>query len=116
MATRAAALILFLGLGATACDGDGAGPPATATASGSPMCQARPDDSTPGCFATPSSMLCSPTGCQSLCGGGQTPVTCSRGPAMTGEIPAPDASAGCTIVVIPTPSNELFYCCPCGAP
>jgi len=110
---RAWGFILVLGIGMPACGGDAESRP-TSGASLAPMCQARPDPATPGCFANPSSMLCSPTGCQSLCAGGQTPVTCTRS-GQTGPIPAPDAGAGCTIVAIPTPSNELFYCCPCGA-
>ena len=87
----------------------------TSAASVPAMCQARPDDTTPGCFANASSMLCSPSGCQSLCKDGQTPVVC-LGAQATGPIPTPDANAGCTVVAIPTPSNELFYCCPCGSP
>jgi hypothetical protein len=110
---RAWGLVLLLGIGMPACGGD-AGSRPTSGASPSPVCQARPDTTSSGCFATPSSMICSPTGCQSLCAGGQTPVTCT-GSGQTAPIPAPDASAGCTVVAIPTPSNELFYCCPCGA-
>ena len=79
------------------------------------MCQPRPDSTTPGCFADPGGgMLCAPTGCQSLCSGGDVPVTC-LGPSPTGPIPEPDDRAGCAIITIPTPSNALFYCCPCGA-
>ena len=104
-------------LGGPGCGGDGGAPGSrtTSSASAAQMCQARPDETTAGCFATPSSMLGSPTGCQSLCAAGQTPVTCSSGPSTTGQIPAPDLNGGCTIVAIPTPQNELFYCCPCGA-
>jgi hypothetical protein len=29
------------------------------------------------------------------------------------EIPTPAPSLGCRVIPIPTPSNELFYCCPC---
>ncbi len=32
-----------------------------------------------------------------------------------GAIPQPDPSLGCTVIPIPTPSNALFYCCPCGS-
>jgi len=113
MVMRAWGLIVLLGIGVAGC-GDAGSRPASA-ASLSAMCQARPDGATPGCFASPSSMLCSPSQCQSLCAAGQTPVTC-MGSGPTGVIPAPDSSAGCTIVPLPTPSNELFYCCPCGAP
>jgi len=112
---RGGVLILLLALGVPGCGGDEQGDAGTSAARLSPMCQERPDDATPGCFATPSSMLCAPAGCQSLCSQGQTPVTCSSAQA-TGPIPVPDAHAGCTAVVIPTPSSELFYCCPCSAP
>lgn len=110
---RRAVSILMLTLWAASCDAD-AGSRPTSAASVSPICQARPDQATPGCFASPSAMLCSPSGCQSLCAGGQTPVVCSSA-QPAGPIPAPDLDAGCSVVPIPTPSSELFYCCPCGA-
>jgi hypothetical protein len=110
---RALGIILLLGIGASGCGGDADSHPKEA-ASVAPSCQAPPDGATPGCFATPSSMLCSPTECKSLCTAGLTPVTCT-GSGPMGPIPAPEPNAGCTIVAIPTPSNQLFYCCPCGA-
>jgi len=33
--------------------------------------------------------------------------------ASTMSIPAPDSSLGCRILPLPTPSNRLYYCCPC---
>jgi|GEM_PF-6533936 len=118
MSTQGATLrrwgfILVLAAAAPGCGGD-AGSGATSDASLAPMCGARPDGATPGCFAQPSSMLCTPSGCDSLCGAGLTPVTCTaQAPVLT--IPAPAPDAGCTIVRIPTPSTTLFYCCPCPA-
>jgi hypothetical protein len=52
-----------------------------------------------------------PTGCQpstgsDLCSASQYMESC-YGASM------PDASLSCTVVPIPTPSNVLFYCCPC---
>ena len=29
------------------------------------------------------------------------------------QIPTPDSSLGCTVLPIPTPSNQTYYCCPC---
>jgi hypothetical protein len=29
------------------------------------------------------------------------------------QIPDPATSLGCSILPLPTPINELFYCCPC---
>ena len=110
---RTSMFTLVLGLLVASCGGGGGGPETTASASLTPLCQPRPATAGAGCFATPSSTLCAPSGCQSLCAAADTPVTCtSDGP--TGPIPAPDAAAGCTIVPIPTPSSELYYCCPCG--
>jgi len=111
---RVVVSIVMLALGAAGCDGDGGRGP-TSTAATPPVCQARPDGTASGCFASPSSRACSPNGCQSLCGAGQTPVVCSA--AQPPEpIPAPDSDAGCTLLPIPTPVGQLFYCCPCGAP
>ena len=31
-------------------------------------------------------------------------------------IPTPDSSLACRVLALPTPSNEIFYCCPCGPP
>ena len=29
-------------------------------------------------------------------------------------MPAPDSSLGCRLLPLPTPSNQNYYCCPCG--
>lgn len=77
-----------------------------------------PDAGTPmtaGCYADGTTQICQQGGsCSDLCSDGEETVTCTSGSEMSGTIPAPPESAGCMIVTIPTPSNALFYCCPCG--
>jgi hypothetical protein len=54
--------------------------------------------------------------CRDLCSASEYSLTCSGpvpSPGTSGGIPSPAASLGCTIIPIPTPSNALFYCCPC---
>ena len=50
--------------------------------------------------------------CKSLCGAGQYELTCTSA-GISGPIADPDTSLGCVIIPIPTPSDALFYCCPC---
>jgi hypothetical protein len=86
------------------------------------------DAETSGCNAGPAGQSCalsngatvnadgSVTGgtksCTSLCAASQYELSCrSAGPF--GPIPAPMATLGCKIIAGPTPSNALFYCCPC---
>ncbi|MGO8997045.1 MAG: hypothetical protein ACLQVI_27330 [Polyangiaceae bacterium] len=52
--------------------------------------------------------------CTSLCGASEYELTCTSGSPNPNGIPDPDPSLGCTIIPIPTPSDALFYCCPCG--
>lgn len=59
----------------------------------------------------------SATGCQpstggNLCFASQYTLSCH---GNTGAISTPDPALKCTVVAVPTPSNELFYCCPCGS-
>jgi hypothetical protein len=86
------------------------------------------DASGNGCFAGPPASSCQVSNgatvladggvengtetCQSLCAAGQYELTC-RSSGLAGPIPDPDSSLGCQAIRIPTPSNELFYCCPC---
>jgi hypothetical protein len=64
-----------------------------------------------GCFSEPSFQICGPASCENPCGPSEMAVRClGAGP---GSIPAPAAALGCAIIPIPTPSNALFYCCPC---
>jgi len=93
------------------------------------------DASASGCFAGPSGQICQVSNgasvtvledggssisggtesCASLCPSAQYELTCrSYGIAdLMGPIPNPDSTLRCTIIPIPTPSNALFYCCPC---
>jgi hypothetical protein len=52
--------------------------------------------------------LCSPTEYSLSCSG-----AFSAENAGAVQIPAPASSLGCSILPLPTPINELFYCCPC---
>jgi hypothetical protein len=40
-------------------------------------------------------------------------LTCTGDRMMPSSIPSPDTSLDCTVIPVPTPSNVLFYCCPC---
>lgn len=71
-----------------------------------------PDAGGAGCFRMPSFQICDPTSCQNACTGATFPLSCT-GAAQFGSIPDPEPSLGCTVVPIPTPSDVLFYCCPC---
>src|SRR5580698_3930617 len=51
--------------------------------------------------------------CQGQCGAAQYELTCTSASILGGSIPAPAASLDCQIIPIPTPSDALFYCCPC---
>jgi|CZKU01.1.fsa_nt_gi hypothetical protein len=86
------------------------------------------DASSEGCFARPPASICQVSNgatiladggvengtetCQSLCSAGQYELTC-RSAGIASAIPDPDSSLGCQVIPIPTPSNALFYCCPC---
>jgi len=67
-----------------------------------------------GCLPSAPAQICQQAAdgsesCKPLCGASDYELSC-RG---AGSVPAPDPSLGCTIIPIPTPSNALFYCCPC---
>jgi hypothetical protein len=53
--------------------------------------------------------------CSPDCGPSQYELSCTSGPVgpQPNAIPSPDPSLGCTDIGEPTPSNYLFYCCPC---
>jgi hypothetical protein len=93
------------------------------------------DASSVGCWASPSHNICrvpnggsfnaqdgtirGPDGqvvtdaCQDLCLASEYALTCTGDGMMPASIPSPDSSLGCTVIPVPTPSNVLFYCCPC---
>jgi hypothetical protein len=59
----------------------------------------------PGCAASPSFQICGPSSCDDPCSASDMVMTC------TGA--SPDDALGCTVIPIPTPSNVLYFCCPC---
>jgi hypothetical protein len=60
-----------------------------------------------GCFAGPSAQICDGVNsCRPICDSSQYEMSCYDGSSL-------DAALGCQIIPIPTPSNVLFYCCPC---
>jgi hypothetical protein len=57
-----------------------------------------------GCRPEPTSNMCDPSSYAMTClGSGIMPVSISQ----------PASGLNCKVVTIPTPSNTLFYCCPC---
>ena len=101
--------------------------PASFTSSG--------DASSVGCWAKPTHNICKvPNGgsynaqdgtirgpdgqvvtdaCQDACSASEYALTCMGDVMMPASMPSPDTSLGCTAIPVPTPSNVLFYCCPC---
>jgi hypothetical protein len=81
-----------------------------------------------GCFAAPSGQSCQVSNgatvladggvengtetCTSQCAASEYELTCNSGSVM-GSIPDPDPSLDCKVIAQPTPSDLLFYCCPC---
>jgi hypothetical protein len=51
--------------------------------------------------------------CQDACSPTEYSLACSSAPGTGDRIPTPESSLGCNVIPIPTPSNRLFYCCPC---
>jgi hypothetical protein len=86
------------------------------------------DGSMSGCHAGPPGQLClvsngatvnldggvsgGTESCKSLCGAAQYELSCTS-TGISGPIPDPATSLGCVIIPGPTPSDALFYCCPC---
>jgi hypothetical protein len=68
----------------------------------------------PGCVPQPKFEICegSPAKCHDACTAAEYSLTCT-GSGNPSSIPNPPASLDCKSITIPTPSNELFYCCPC---
>jgi hypothetical protein len=111
------AVSLALSFSLAGCGGDH--PSAVSGASDQLTCQSpagvsvAPDAAVAGCFRTASAFqICDPTTCKDACGPSDFSMTCI-GPTLMGPIPEPDAALGCTVIPIPTPSDALFYCCPC---
>jgi uncharacterized protein YceK len=90
--------------------------------------EAASDAAGAGCLASPPHSICQVSNgatieadgsvsggtesCQPLCPASNYELTCTGAPIM-GSIPDPDPSLKCQVIPIPTPSNVLFYCCPC---
>lgn len=87
-------------------------PPAAADTSGT--------DGT-GCSPLPKFQDCeqtiTPSGttvqCTDACPATDYAVECRGTTGGASGIPAPDQALRCVVIPIPTPPNELFYCCPC---
>jgi hypothetical protein len=93
------------------------------------------DASSVGCWAKPTFNICQvPSGgsfnaqdgtvrgpdgqvvagaCHDACSASEYALTCTGATMMPPSIPSPDTALGCTAIPGPTPSNVLFYCCPC---
>ena len=110
--------VLVAALFAASCDGRSLSE--SGVQSGALMCNATAglslasDAAAPSCKSDLAFQICSTSSCKSACAGSELPVSCT-GDSTGGNIPAPDAAFGCTVIPIPTPSNELFYCCPCAS-
>jgi hypothetical protein len=50
--------------------------------------------------------------CHNACSASEYALTCAA-EVQSHPIPSPDGSLGCKAIPVPTPSNQLFYCCPC---
>jgi hypothetical protein len=117
------------------CSGSNAAGGATPSQSQPVVC-AYPDsvqtdagDSADGCFAGPPGKICQvsngatvlPDGgvsggsetCTPLCAGSQYELSCRSQQLTNSQIPSPDPTLNCQAIAIPTPSNALFWCCPC---
>jgi hypothetical protein len=100
-----------------ACDGDRLG---TGSQVGSLACQSppgvseAPDAAVAGCFRSSFQICTGDASCQPACGASDYSLTCT-GASAFGSIPEPDATLGCTVLPVPTPSSVLFYCCPCAS-
>ena len=91
-------------------------------AAGGPGCAAPPSANTfngaSGCRSNATFMTCEqdPDGgapnCQRACSGVEYSLECIAG-SSTDPIPSPDGALNCTALPVPTPSNELVYCCAC---
>jgi hypothetical protein len=51
--------------------------------------------------------------CTPQCDSSHYELRCSSSIGSQTPLPSPASSLGCTVIAEPTPSNALFYCCPC---
>jgi hypothetical protein len=118
-----------VGAGASGGGGSSSGPSACIYP---PAASTYDDASAAGCTPQPAASICQvsngatvlPDGgvlngtetCSSMCAPSHYELVCSGGGVQHPvNIPDPDPSLGCTVIPIPTPSDVLFYCCPCGS-
>jgi len=52
--------------------------------------------------------------CHDACSASEYALTCTSATLLPSTIPEPDSSLGCTVIPVPTASDVLYYCCPCG--
>jgi hypothetical protein len=48
------------------------------------------------------------------CSSAEYSLDCVGELAAGALIPAPSSALGCRLLPLPTPSNQSYYCCPCG--
>lgn len=48
------------------------------------------------------------------CSSAEYSLVCFGDSSLNAPIPAPNSSLGCRILPLPTPSDQSYYCCPCG--
>ena len=65
-----------------------------------------------GCWAHSTSGPAS--GGISSCSSAEYSLDCVGELTSNAPIPAPSSSLGCRVLLLPTPSNQSYYCCPCG--
>lgn len=56
---------------------------------------------------------CRPGPASNFCDQSWYTMTCNSAGTMPSSIPEPANSLACKVLPIPTPSNTLYYCCPC---
>jgi hypothetical protein len=56
---------------------------------------------------------CQPGPASNMCDQSSYTMTCHGSGTMPASIPQPASALNCKVIPIPTPSNALFYCCPC---
>jgi hypothetical protein len=113
------AAVVFLSLSSAlalsvACGGDrldGSSQVGSLTCQSPPGVSVASDAAAAGCFRT-AFQICNTMSCQSACSASDYALSCT-GASAFGSIPEPDASLGCKVLPVPTPSDLLIYCCPC---
>ena len=58
---------------------------------------------------------CRPGSTPDMCDSSSYTMTCQASGLTPVSIPQPASALNCKVLAIPTPSNTLFYCCPCAS-